>query len=174
MVDKKTLNNHINKDTRNVYNEQIYSRNIPSGTMTMNFSSIPVSTKCTTFPIFNNNVSTFNDNQSIGTPNNVYNTETNFFPGTDKPNFDGFCINIDKESLLRNQFFALQSGDQSKYFPSSNSDMYVLTNHNDYNVMDKNNKSFTESNFNQFNPNISNKIGNLTFNNSTRVQLKNI
>ena len=53
--------------------------------------------------------------------------------------------------------------------------MYVLTNHNAYNVMDKkNNKSFTESNFNQFNPNISNKIGNLTFNNSTRVQLKNI
>ena len=52
--------------------------------------------------------------------------------------------------------------------------MYLLNNHNSYNIMDKNNKSFTESNFNEFNPNISNKIGNLTFNNSTRVQLKNI
>lgn len=175
MVDKKTLYEHINKDNRNVYNEQIFSRNIPSGNMVMNFSSIPVSTKCTIFPILNNNISTFNDNQIIGTANNVFNSETNFFPGTDKPHFNGFSTNIDRESMLRNQFFALQKADQSKYIPSSNSDLYLLSNNNSYNIMDtKNNKSFTESNFNEFNPNISNKIGNLTFNNSTRVQLKNI
>jgi len=174
MVDKKILNNHINKDNRNVYNEQIFSRNIPTNNMVMNFSSIPVSTKCTTFPILNNNVSTFNDNQIVGTAKNVYNSETTFFPGTDKPHFNGFSTNIDRESILRNQFFALQKADQSRYIPSSNSDMYLLNKHNSYNIMDKNNKSFTEGNFNEFNPNISNKIGNLTFNNSTRVQLKNI
>jgi len=175
MGDKKSLANYINKDNRNVYNEQIFSRNIPTGNMKMNFSSIPVSTKCSVFPILNNNISTFNNNQIIGNPNNIYNSETHFFPGTDKPHFNGFSNNIDRESILRNQFFALQKADQSKYIPSSNSDMYNLNVNTSYNILDKkNNTSFTEKNFNNFNPNISNKIGNLLFNNSTRVQLKNI
>lgn len=38
--------------------------------------------------------------------------------------FRGFIRNIDTESALRSQFFALQRGDQAVYVPSSQSDLY--------------------------------------------------
>jgi hypothetical protein len=48
---------------------------------------------------------------------------TQFTPGSNVP-FSGYMTSIDNESRLRNQFLANQSAAQSKYIPSSTSDLY--------------------------------------------------
>ena len=105
----------------------------------------------------------------------IYNNEKIFYPGTSKPNYFGFAINVDKESTLRNQFFPIQSADQAKYIPSSNSDLYVNPiNFKNTSENLEENLLFRKPKFSQFNPNSYLNIGNLLFNNSTRVQLKNL
>lgn len=161
-----TLQN-LNNNT----NSNIYNRNIPSENLQPNLSVRPVLSKYQTMPILSdykkaetqiNNFSKFNINET-------------FNPGNTKSHFSGFAYNIDDESKLRNQFFALQKSDQSVYVPNSNSDMYS----NPINFInvnkDLNNELlFKNEQFNDFNPKFSNLVGNNLFNNSTRVQLKNI
>jgi hypothetical protein len=157
------LQNYENDDYIN-YN--IHNRNFPSNNLQMNFAPTSVATKYVKLPT----IDTRKVTNVISTNHSIYNVENTFFPGNDKPHFCGFANNVDKESTLRNQFFALQKSDQSKYIPSSNSDLYE--NNNGY-LDNKFNKEYVD-NFNDFNPNLSNKIGSNLFNNSTRVQLKNI
>jgi hypothetical protein len=105
----------------------------------------------------------------------MYDSSNTFFPGTRKPHFCGFASNVDKESTLRNQFFALQKADQSRYIPDSTSDLYET---NIEQLPQKVNLDatllFNETKFNDFNPNLSNSIGHELFYNSTRVQLKDL
>ena len=84
----------------------------------------------------------------------------------------GYGINVDNESKLRNQFFALQKGDNHLYVPSSTSDLYK--NDIPYDKTINEPGVFNVEEFNDFNPNKSNIIGRDIFNNNTRVQLKNI
>jgi hypothetical protein len=167
-VYKIALNNF---DKQNYINSEISNRNIPSGGLTMNFSCRPVNTKYTFMPTV------------VQIPKSVepiinyvnYDNSSNFFPGTRKQHFCGFSSNIDKESSLRNQFFALQKADQKAYIPSSSSDLYE----NNINFAPKNENLdshllFREQQFQDFNPNNFPTIGNELFNNCTRVQLKNI
>tara|TARA_Y100000389_G_scaffold201934_1_gene245882 strand:+ start:1003 stop:1509 length:507 start_codon:yes stop_codon:yes gene_type:complete len=168
------MNNSVllqNFKKNDAINTKIFERNIPSNNLQMNFSSRPVQTKYCLLPVL--------DNKTMGEVkiNNceIYNSENTFFPGTDKPHFNGFSTCVDKESTLRNINFPLQRADQAKYIPSSTSDLYenpinFITNDNNLN----NNLLFKSEEFNDFNPNISHKIGNNIFNNSTRVQLKNL
>ena len=54
--------------------------------------------------------------------------ETNFCPNISRGPFDLFSKNIETESCLRNQYFALQRGaDQGVYVPSSTSDLYNVS-----------------------------------------------
>jgi hypothetical protein len=56
-----------------------------------------------------------------------YNQTVNFNPGTHRAPPSGFLNNIDTETILRNQMFALQrGGEQGVYIPSSQSDLYNL------------------------------------------------
>lgn len=149
-------------------NLDIYNRNIPSHKIAVHYDPRPVNTKYRHLPILDPK------QQGYYEYNPSYSTDI-FFPATRKPHYDGYCNNIDKESSLRNQFFALQKGDQHLYVPSSNSDMYynpidIKTHDDDLNRLGV----FYKESFNEFNPNISNKIGKNIFNNNTRVQLKNI
>jgi hypothetical protein len=137
----------------------------------MNFSFRPVTTKYTLMPTYNHRIES-----SIPINNSeVYDVNNTFFPGTRKPHFCGFATNVDKESTLRNQFFALQKADQVAYLPNSSSDLYE----NNINFLTHNNNLdaqllFKQESFNDFNPNISSSIGNEIFYNSTRVQLKDL
>jgi len=163
--------NVILQNVTNNIGNNIYERVVPSQEMQMNFGFRPIMSKYATMPILDNNIqSDVNINKEP-----IYNNETAFYPGTSKPHFNGFASNIDNESTLRNQFFALQKGDKHLYVPNSNSDLYEnnldIKNHN-LNI--DNLILFKKENFKDFNPNISNKIGYNIFNNSTRVQLKNI
>jgi hypothetical protein len=104
----------------------------------------------------------------------IYNSENVFNPGTSAP-YSGYATNINKESELKNQIYALQSCSQSVYVPSSKSDLYM-----NYGLSSQNTPQnyphsllFKEENYNDFNPNQYN-IGVDLFNNNTRVQIKNI
>ena len=159
-----------NFEKNNLINEKIYERVIPSDDLILNFDPRPVQTKYTHMPILD----TLKNSSVTLKDSNIFNP-TNIFSGNAKPNFRGFVDAIDKESTLRNQFFALQKSDQSKFIPSTQSSLYNnevfhLTSNEDLD----NSLLFNEENFNNFNPNLNNKIGANRFNNSTRVQLKNL
>lgn len=171
-----TINNLYNVtlhnfENHNNINNSIANRNLPSNNLGMNFSFRPVNTKYTLMPTYNQvTQSTVPINSNV-----LYDVSNTFFPGTRKPHFHGFATNVDKESTLRNQFFALQKADQVAYLPNSSSDLYE----NNINFITQNNNLdayliFKEESFNDFNPNISDSIGNEIFYNSTRVQLKNL
>jgi hypothetical protein len=152
-------------------NKRIFERNIPSHTIEPVFSVNPVATRYTKMHIMDNN------ENNLETPiayKNQYQTSTTFYPGDRKPNWNGFVTNVDKESQLRNQFFALQKCDQAYYIPETKSDLYV--NHNiptgkkhENSIDEKEPLVFQQQRFENFNPNIF-SVGNLLFNNSTRVQ----
>ena len=163
--------NVILQNIDNNIGNNIYERVVPSHEMQMNFGFRPIMSKYATMPILDDRiVSQVNINKEP-----AYNSENVFYPGTSKPHFSGFATNIDNESTLRNQFFALQKGDKHLYIPNSNSDLYENNlDIKNYNLNLDNLVLFKKQNFDDFNPNLSHKIGNNIFNNSTRVQLKNI
>jgi hypothetical protein len=160
---------NLKKNT--VINNRIFDRNFPSNDLNMNFSFRPVQTKYTHMPTVD-----IQPKPTVELKNNgIYDVSNTFYPGDRKPDFCGFANNVDKESSLRNQFFALQKADQAKWVPDSTSDLYQ----NNINFINTNNNLdaldlFARQEFNDFNPNISNTIGNDLFYNSTRVQLKNL
>ena len=102
-------------------NKRIYERNVPNFSPQMVFDSRPVSTKYDVLPILEkrNEGSTHIEERSL------FNQKTHFLPGDAGP-VSTFLTNIDQESTLRNQFFALQKTDQSQYVPPSNSDLYEV------------------------------------------------
>ena len=53
-----------------------------------------------------------------------YSTEKTFHPGSRGP-VDYYAKQIDKESILRSQFAALQKADAAVYVPETNSDLYM-------------------------------------------------
>tara|TARA_B110000211_G_C14040645_1_gene536588 strand:+ start:1195 stop:1701 length:507 start_codon:yes stop_codon:yes gene_type:complete len=168
------MNNSVllqNFEKQNSINRNLAMRNIPSHDIAKNFDPRPVSTKYCTLPMIDHRKESKEEIKTIS----GYNTNQTFFPGTDKPHYYGFATNVDNESTLRNQFFALQAADQSKYIPPSTSDLYQsninfqTTNENlDESVL------FRQERYDDFNPNPSIKIGSGIFNNATRVQLKNL
>ena len=158
-----------NFDNLNNINNDIYNRNIPSSNIQLNFSPRSVMSKYSVFPITERNTVS-----NVPINNAKYFNENIFYPGTRKLDFCGFARNIDHESTLRNQFFALQKSDQANWVPSSNSDLYNSNVVPQEDNRINNSLLFREERFNEYNPNISNKIGNNYFNNSTRVQLKNL
>lgn len=99
---------------------RIAERNVPSAPLQPKFSIRPVSTKYALLPIV--------DRRAPATvPIRVeptYNTRKVFNPGTAQAPWSGFAANVNKESELRDQFFALQRCDQGAYIPSSKSDLY--------------------------------------------------
>ncbi len=169
MENNNVILQHFEKN--NFINKEIYNRNRPSSEIAMHFSPRSVSTKYSHLPILDHRKETtvpLNNYEN-------YNSETVFFPGNRKPHFCGFASSVDNESSLRNQFFALQKADQAQWLPSTNSDLYENPiNFTNTNIdLDKSNL-FKHEEFADFNPNLSNNIGNKLFHNSTRVQLKNL
>lgn len=158
---------NINKDTE--LSDRIYERNVPSQTLAPQFSMRAVPTKYSHFPI----VDPRPPAERVPIKNQpVYNVETVFNPGTAQAPWSGFSSNIDGESRLRNQFFALQHNDQRDYVPSTKSDMFesvipVKQNEQSHPLL------FKKEEFNKFNAN-PHETGQSQFNNHTRQDIKNI
>lgn len=100
-------------------NDRIHQRNFPSQELQTHFSPRSTPTRQCLFPMVDNHMPS-------ATPikkNPNYNIEANFNPGTSSP-WSGYMTHVDNESRLRNQFHANQTAAQSKYIPSSSSDLY--------------------------------------------------
>ena len=160
-------------------NERLYMRNVPSRQLQPNFSMRPVSTKYDCMSIMDRRASS--KIPIIEEP--TYDIRTTFNPGNAEAPWSGFATNVNEESKLRNQFFALQNCEQANYVPSTTSDMYTVK------VSGREEKcvfpNLVESGSNAlgsiyvdpklapFNPNTCN-IGKKLYNNHTRQQIMNI
>lgn len=107
-------------ESHDYINRQIYQRFLVDNIVrpTIDIRSLP--TRNTLYPT--------TDNRQIYKPRDYqkYDARENFAPIQTKGPFEGFKVN--DETILRNQYFALQHGaDQGVYVPSSDSDLYKVT-----------------------------------------------
>ena len=147
-------------------NNRISDRNVPSTGLQPQYSIRPVATKYGYMQVLDQyKKTTVPLNQY--TP---YSTKAIFNPGNAQAPWSGFSNNVNVESSLRNQFFALQNCEQSDFVPKSTSDLYQTK--VDY-VPQKQSHPllFDKPDLAPFNPNVHNLGGSL-FNNHTRYQLK--
>ena len=151
-------------------NTRIYDRNIPSQMLQPYLDVRPVLTKYSYFPIVDPRKELNVRMEQMPT----YNVGKVFNPCNAPAPWSGFASNINKESELRNQIYALQKCSQAVYVPQSNSDLYnykfkTVTQPNPHELLFQNNT------FNNFNPNPQPEIiGSGIFNNNTRVQVKDM
>jgi hypothetical protein len=118
--------NHINQINQinnfnydNELNARLENRNKPSSPLQPLYEFRPVSTKYTLFHKIDEPVNQTNNshNSYMYDPHQVFN------PG-DRAPIDYFMRNVDVESTLRSQFFALQKSPQAVYVPELNSQLY--------------------------------------------------
>lgn len=111
-----------NLDRTTELSDRMAARNIPSEALQPSFGIRPVSTKYAMMPIL--------DRRAPATvpikKEPVYDVGQVFNPGNATAPWSGFASNVDTESSLRSQFFALQKCEQSEYVPSTTSDMYMV------------------------------------------------
>ena len=103
-----------------------------------------------------------------------FNPKYTFSPGNRMSPWSGFASNVNVESELRNQIYALQKCSQSVYVPSSESDLYHFSMKNNIGQSNINQPFpdlFKTDLYSDFNPN-SEQIAKGQFNNHTRQQLK--
>lgn len=151
-------------------NHRIYDRNIPSQMLQPYIDVRPVMTKYSYFPIVDPR-----KQLSVNLINQpTYNVGRVFNPGNREAPWSGFATNVNTESELRNQIYALQKCSQAVYVPNSNSDLYnysfkANTTPQSHSLL------FEENNFCAFDPNPDKQvIGSELFNNPTRVQVRDL
>jgi len=147
-------------------NNRMSERNVPSASLQPQYSIRPVATKYGYMQVLD-------QYKKTNVPLNQYtsyNTETVFNPGNATAPWNGFSNNINTESSLRNQFFALQTCEQSEFVPKSTSDLFQT--HINYKPQKQTHPLlFDKPDLEPFNPNVHN-LGYNLFNNHTRYQLK--
>jgi hypothetical protein len=170
------MNNHCSQNQESVSNihketnKRIYDRNIPSQMLQPYLDVRPVMTKYSYFPIVDPRKEINVSMEQMPT----YNVNKVFNPGNTVSPWSGFASNINLESELRNQVYALQKCSQSVYVPNSSSDLYdykfkTASQHNPHELL------FQNESFSSFNPNPDAKIvGSGIFMNNTRVQVRDM
>jgi hypothetical protein len=149
-------------------NKKLYDRNVPSKMLQPYLDVRPVMTKYSYFPI----VDPRKEDKIKLNQLPRYNINNTFNPGTDTAPWSGYASNVNLESELRNQVYALQKCSQSVYVPNSSSNLY---NHKIQPKKETNPHEllFQKQNFELFDPNPDSKVvGSTLFMNSTRHQLK--
>ena len=162
----KLCSSQIRKET----NSRIYDRNIPSQMLQPYLDVRPVMTKYSYFPIVD-------PRREIKVPlvqMPTYNVHKVFNPGNTESPWSGFASQINTESELRNQIYALQKCSQATYVPNSRSDLYTY-NFKTQTTAQPHNLLFRAEKFSDFNPNPDPEIiGSNIFMNSTRCQVKDM
>ena len=147
-------------------NSRMADRNIPSSSLQPQYSIRPVATKYGCMQVLDQYKKTTEPLNSY----KPYSTKAVFNPGNAQAPWSGFTNNVNVESSLRNQFFALQKCEQSEFVPKSNSDLYETR--VDFKPQKQTHPLlFDKPDLEPFNPNVHN-LGNNLFNNHTRNQLK--
>jgi hypothetical protein len=159
-------------ERQKIMNTRTYVRNIPSQPLQPYLEARSVLTKYSIMPIVD-------PRREITTPliqQATYNQGQIFNPGNATAPWSGFASNVNHESELRGQIYALQECSQAIYVPSSKSSMYNVQWKNQVNSVNQpfpelfKKEEFSPVSTNA-NPNI---IGFSLFNNATRQQLKNL
>ena len=152
-------------------NEKLYSRNIPSAPLQPYLSVRPVMTKYSYLPI----VDPRKEDKVELITDPPFNVNTVFNPGNTQSPWIGFAQNINTESQLRNQVYALQRCSQATYIPDSTSDLYKYKFKNISGKMTNNTHPylFQSQQFNEFNPDV-NKLNKSIFFNNTRSGIKEL
>ena len=165
------MNKESSSQISNSINTRIYDRNIPSQMLQPYIDVRPVMTKYSYFPIVD-------PRKSINVPlvqMPTYNVDKVFNPGNATAPWSGFSSNVNVESELRNQIYALQKCSQSVYVPKSSSDLYnynfkTVTQPNPHELLFQQTDGFSS-----FDPNPdSNIVGAGIFNNNTRCQVRDM
>jgi len=158
-------------EIHNETNRRIYDRNVPSQMLQQYLDVRPVMTKYSHFPIVD-------PRKEVNVRMNQYptfNPHIMFNPGNTQSPWSGFASNINTESELRNQIYALQKCSQSVYVPGSNSDLYTYSFKPNMNQFQQHNLLFNKDSFDSFNPNPNPKVvGTYMFANPTRAQIKDL
>lgn len=157
-------------NTVNQINERILARTMASGNIDVLISPRPVQTLYT-MPL-ENVVPPSNDCNSRIMKYDTH-PEEYFLPCTSKGAWSRYSNNINTESILRNQVYALQNAPQAQYVPSSKSDLYNSDMPIANNINSKNEPHAAldaEGQFQFLPPPVD--LGNRLFNNDTRQLLK--
>ncbi len=156
---------------QNDINHKIYDRNVPSQMLQPYLNVRPVSTKYSIMPIVDPRAKPTVALQQQPT----YNTNNVFNPGNTQSPWSGYSSSVNTESELRNQIYALQKCSQATFVPQSSSDLYAYSfKPNESNMHQQQFPGlFKTERFDRFNPNPE-QIGGSLFNNSTRVQIRNL
>jgi len=164
-------NQETSSQRQNITYARSADRNLPTQTLPTYLNARAVSTKYAIMPIIDEKVkATVPLNQK-----STYNPRTNFNPGNAFGPWSGFSSNINDESILRNQIYALQSCPQATYIPSSDSVLYKTQWTNTNKPQQPFPDLFNEQSFCQTNPNPDPaNVGFALFNNSTRHQVKDL
>ena len=99
----------------------------------------------------------------------TFNPFTGFNPGNDEGPYSGYATNINIESELKNQIYALQNCDQAVYVPNSKSDLYNYGFTPGTNMTQPFPDLFNKPQFDQCNP-LPPQIQQVVFYNPTRTQ----
>ena len=152
-------------------NNKLFGRNLASSSLQPYFSISPVNTK----------YSVLGSVDVRKTPTeplhnySVFNSANTFNPSNTPGPWSGYSSNINNESILRNQIFALQRSDQSIYVPNSNSDLYKSPTMNTNTLEQPFHLLFKETIPSTQNIHITqHNTNHTTFNNHSRTQLNNI
>lgn len=159
--------NNVERDQE--LSNRIAARNIPSEPLKPEFSPRPEQTKFTIMGKSNperNQVCPPSRAYANFTPSKIFN------PGNAQAPWYGFASNINTESSLRNQFFALQDCDQAKYIPSTDSDLYRATIVSQP-MPQPHPHLFRRDEFDPFHPNTCG-VANELFHNHTHQQIKDL
>ena len=156
----------IHKET----NDRLCDRNIPGSPLQPYFSSRPVLTKYSILPIVDPRARC--KTKTFSYP--VYNSHKTFNPGKAKGPWSGFSSQVNLESDLRNQIYALQNCSESVYVPKSSSDLYQnhmrgSGAHSDYFPY-----LFHREHFNEHNTNPDNVGQKQVFLNNTRLEYRDM
>jgi len=155
-------------EIHNETNGRIFDRNIPSSMLQPYISVRPVMTKYSILPIVDPR-----KELSVKLPvQPTYNISQTFNPGNNTAPWSGYASEVNKESELRNQFFALQRCSQSVYVPNSKSDLYDYQFRPLKQTIQPFPELFVKDQFSDFNPNPENIPQNI-FNTPTRVSTMN-
>lgn len=151
-------------------NKRILDRFSPDSPLQPNMDVRPVPTKYSHFPVIDRIPFS---KVSLKSPLD-YSVESNFAPITSKGPVDGYFSNVNTESSLRNQYFAIQRGaGQGVYIPSSNSDLYnVSIASNSTRIESQPFPRLFEHDRILNDRSVNSKIGAERFFNNTRVQLR--
>jgi hypothetical protein len=152
-----------------ITNMRTFERIIPSQPLQPYLDVRPSSTKYSLLPIVD-------PRKEITVPliqRATYSQETFFNPSDNAP-WCGYASNVNNESLLRNQVYALQKCSQSVYIPSTTSSLYIHKTSNSYSAEQPHKNLFKDETFSKKTVQHKNHIGYELFNNPTRQQLKNL